>query len=84
VKADQLRFEDIPLPELVQQAQRAKTILQPTGEPIPEDPSGVAGSRSDELIRRAVAAAESRVIRRAIEAARRAQQQRLFASLGRR
>jgi hypothetical protein len=84
VKADQLRLECIPLPELVQQAQRANTVLQPTGEPIAEDLCGVAESRSDELIRRAVAAAESRVIRRAIEAAKRAQQQRLFASLGRR
>jgi hypothetical protein len=79
-----LRLEDPGLSELVERAQRAQTISQLDEMRADQDPSTEAGSASDEQIRQAVIRAESKLVRRVIEAARQTQQRRAFASLGRR
>jgi hypothetical protein len=82
---EQRRLDEVELDQLVERARQANASGRPASQPVTGDePLASAAVRGGEEIRRAVAAAESRLIRRAIEAARRAQQQRLFASLGRR
>jgi hypothetical protein len=84
VVVEQLRLDEVELDQLVGRGRQASPSGPLGSQPGTEDEPLASAARSGEEIRRALAAAESRVIRRAIEAAKRAQQQRLFASLGRR
>jgi hypothetical protein len=80
-----LRLDELELGELVVRAQHANELYRRGAGPVSgSERLASATPPTREEISRAVATAESRVIRRAIEAAQRAQQQRLFASLGRR